>query len=127
MEMEGDAENTASSSYETSEDPKFKWTIRKKLVLFTMCIAYFIALASVSIISPFFPTEVRISLEIRCFWRFFHHNGTSMKYLRNNRYSKFSVCFQIRSRTTIIVMVQFLLTNAMHMCAKESRGDTPDL
>ena len=53
--------STDDSSSETNpKASKYVWTLRKKLMLFTMCVTYFTSLASVSIISPFFPNEVEI-------------------------------------------------------------------
>ena len=55
--MEGRAE--LGDNKETQ--PKIVWTRRKKATIASLCMVLFVALASFSIISPFFPNEVRLT------------------------------------------------------------------
>ena len=71
-------ENGTTSGPTSDEAPKTVWTLRKKLVLFTMCLNYFVALASVSIISPFFPNEVGNYLYCVALLRYFNFYTASL-------------------------------------------------
>lgn len=71
-QQSANGDNGECTTKESDEDkqPAARWTTRKKLVGVSLCIVLFTAMASLSIIAPFFPNEVSWQTLSSCFMRF---------------------------------------------------------